>query len=337
MRIVTDGAEFGDMLSVSAYGSSAAASTAVKRTGSYSYKLTGDQEYIQYSLGSVISEFYVRYSVYRPAGYGGKVFEVLNGGDYKCRGNMNSSGLIQFVQGFFQDQIFTTTIAIPGDAHTLLEIHYKSNGNSGYLEVKVNGVLDPASISGTAFVGDTVSNFRITGCNGTTEYFDDIAINTTTDTDGKGDTGWIGDGHIELLVPNGNSPDGGWTDDFTGSDGNSTDNYALVDEIPPSSSDYIQSETIGHQDRYAFANFDATGKRIKRVWTEARGLDTSSGGNKVKLGLRVSGTDYLSTAKSLAATYGQVVGEHYKVNPATSAEWSDSELNAAQSLVEVAE
>lgn len=338
MRIVTDGAEGGDMLGVSS-SQNVAITSSVKRSGSYSYPLSGDQLWIQYNF-SAIREIYFRFCMYRAdLGNNHRIFQIWNGGD----GNLlkvdflRDTGKFYFTQGFFGDPVFTSSLSVSQTTWAIVEVRYYPNNSAGALQLKIDGILDPNSIS-SGNVGGGTSTFdglRFMGGNGGTIYFDDIGINNTSNTDGLGDTSWLGDGHIERLLPSGNSPDVGWSDQFVGSDGNSVDNYALVDEAVPSASDYVYSETIGQQDRYALADWSGTGKRIKRVWTEARGLDTSGSGSKIKLGVRTNSTDYLSSGLALSGTAGKVAGSHYKVNPNSSVEWSEADINALQLVMEV--
>lgn len=338
MRIVTDGAEGGDMLGVSS-SQNIAITSSVKRSGVYSYPISSDQAWMQYNF-SAIRQIYFRFCMYRAdLGNNHRIFQILNGGD----GNLlkvdflRDTGKFAFTQGFFSDPIFTSVLGVPLTTWTLIEVRYYPNDATGALQIKFDGILDANSIA-SGQVGGGTSTFdglRFGGGNGGTIYFDDLGINNTSDTDGLGDISWLGDGHIERLLPNGNSPDGGWSDQWLGSDGNSVDNYALVDEAVPSGTDYVLSETVGQQDRYALTDWSGSGKRIKRVWTEARGLDTSASGSKVKLGVRTNSVDYLSAGLALAAASGKVAGTHYKVNPNSSVTWSEADINALQLVMEV--
>jgi hypothetical protein len=83
-----------------------------------------------------------------------------------------------------------------------------------------------------------------TGGDATLDYIvDDLAIN---DSAGADENTWCGEGEVIVLRPNGNGDNSQWT----GSDGNSTDNYLLVNETPPDTSSYVQSNTSGQIDDY---------------------------------------------------------------------------------------
>jgi hypothetical protein len=335
-RLITDGAEFGDLLLFSSYNGLTLTSS-IKRSGTYSYNLNGTTQSFVITPVSALSEFYFRIGIYINADFR---LKFRNGTTVMASITRNNgTGILEL---HFADYNSATILvngvtALSQNTWYLLEVHLKIHDTSGIAEFKIDGSLEGSTFSGDTRNGTptTIDNIYSLNPTGGGWYFDDIALNDTDNSDGKNDNAWCGDGHIELLMPTGNSPDGGWSDQFTGSDSNSTDNYALVDELPPNGTDYVQSETVGHQDRYQLANWTGTGKRIRRVWTEARALDVSNLGSKLKLGVRVSNGDYLSAGRVLLGTYSRVVGDEYLLNPANSSLWDDTALNAAQSLMEV--
>jgi hypothetical protein len=67
------------------------------------------------------------------------------------------------------------------------------------------------------------------------------------------DAAYKGDMAVVTLRPNGN----GSSSQFLGSDGNSTDNYALVNETPPSMTQYVGDSVSGHIDLYTMDDLPA--------------------------------------------------------------------------------
>ena len=88
---------------------------------------------------------------------------------------------------------------------------------------RINGLQDIA-YSTTGW--DSTIERVLLGLRGS--YFDDVSY---------GHSGWPGDIRYEVLVPN--AVQG--TNEWTCSTG--TDHYALVDEIPPSDTDYLSTDT----------------------------------------------------------------------------------------------
>lgn len=333
-RLFTDGAEFGDLLFFTNAGA-VTASTTQKRTGAYSYRSGGYANYATKSISATDGEIYLREAIRLDALNNCVLMRVKN----------NNGGETQFSLKYYAspgsfaitsretDTVWSTSagyVTIQSATWHLIEIHFKLHDTLGKAQLKVDG------IACAEFSGDTKENIY-TGLDtiwfyeqGQAYYFDDIACNNIDNTDGLNDNSWCGDGRVELLSPNGN----GNVNEWTGSDSNSTDNYALVDEVPSSSSDYVEDSTPGNQDAYTLTDFSGTGKTILRVWAEARAIDTVPEGAQIKLGLRTNSTDYLSSEITLGTTYQRIKGTDYKINPNDSAAWEDADLDGLELVLE---
>jgi|WetSurSiteA1Bulk_404760.scaffolds.fasta_scaffold01970_6 hypothetical protein len=323
-RIFTDGAEFGDNYFFSSGGSISSSSP---RTGSYCYRVWESSGYKNILS---VSEVYLRVAIWLSAFSSSFVLAAFRKGTTtlgSIKMNATSHVLEFYVGGTL---VASGTIPTISSGWFLLEWHYKLD-NSGVSQIKYEGVLD------IDYSGDTTpdsntnfDNIYFASTNGIGMAIDDLALNDTGNSDGKGDNSWCGDGRIEILMPNGN----GNVNEWTGSDSNSTDNYALVDEVPPSSTDYVEDSTPGNQDAYTITDFTGTNKQILRVWAEARAMDTVPEGAQMKIGLRTNSTDYLSAAKTLLTSYSVVKGDEYKLNPNDSAAWEDADLDALELVLE---
>jgi hypothetical protein len=106
--------------------------------------------------------------------------------------------------------------------------------------------------SGTIDLAATPTNFGcyINSADATLDYIiDDCSINDTT---GSFQNSWPPDDeHIIVQRPNADGDNSGWN----GSDADSTDNWALVEEVPPTVTDYVEENTAGIIDDYGM---DAT-------------------------------------------------------------------------------
>ena len=67
---------------------------------------------------------------------------------------------------------------------------------------------------------------------------------------------WLGDCHVDYLVPDGS----GDTNEWLGSDGNSVDNYLLVNEVPPSGVQFVEADGEDLLDLYTVTNLPASGE-----------------------------------------------------------------------------
>lgn len=331
-RLFTEGGEFGDMLG---WNVATGGIVTTKRSGAYAFNNSiGGGEYTFQKNFTGVDEIYVRTGIYITYSSNGYLMGLRNGttvlGYIK---HDSATNKLSVYSGSPNGTLLATgNITFSQGTWYLIEWHLKLADSGGVSEVKIDGVLDMTFTGDTKPGSDTtIDNFYFhSGSGWAALYLDDVAINNTSNADGKGDNSWCGDGHIEILMPNGN----GSLNQWTGSDGNSTDNYALVDELPASSADYVENATAGQQDKYAVADFTATNKQVLRIWAEARAIDTAAEGAQMKLGVRTNSTDYVSAAKTLLTSYTPIKGDEYKLNPADSGAWEDADLDGIELVLE---
>lgn len=323
-RIFTDGAETGDMSFWSTYSVSTV-STTTPQNGSYHYIVTGSSSNVVRSFAAVTEGFW-RFRL-RWEGTQQQIIKFRN----------STTDLLTLTLTYATQKIAVTT-ATTGDTgsnsflsnrSTLVEVHYKIADASGEIEIKIDGV------SKFTFTGDTkpgaattIDNFIINGFSGANYlYVDDIAMN---DTSGSSDNSWCGDGKVIALTPNGDGDSSQWL----GSDGNSTNNYQLVDELPPSNTDYVTTSGSGYIDNYALTSYTLSGtESVGRVWTVSVSRDVAAAGT-LNLGLKTNSTNY-TVGKLLGTSFGRVETSGYALNPNTGAAWTQAQLDALQSTIEM--
>lgn len=149
------------------------------------------------------------------------------------------------------------------------------------------------------------------------------------DTTGEGAGAAPPDLRFPLIVPNGN----GNYADWTGSDGNSVDNYALVDELPPSATDYVSAASAGLNDSYALADYTPTpGATVAAVIPLCRALKDAAGTTlQLKIATRAGGSDGSGTAQALGTGYA-TIWERYTTKPAGGA-WAEADVDGAEVLL----
>lgn len=204
------------------------------------------------------------------------------------------------------------------------------NDSTGSVLIKVNGdtVINLTSQdtknAGTGSVFDTFA-FGVRANAAATIDFDDMYL---ANNDAAGVTDFLGDCQVETLRPSG---DGNYSQ-FTGSDGNSTNNSLLVDEAALDIADYVQA-AAGNKDTYAYGNLTASSPTIKGVQAQAVAIKTASSAQSFKQDTRISSTDYQGSSQALSTSdvpYQQI----WEVSPATSSAWTGSEVNGAEFGVE---
>lgn len=198
----------------------------------------------------------------------------------------------------------------------------------GTVDVYVNGVsilsLTGQNTRATANTQTNAVRFGQTG--GTTHDWDDVYI---CDTAGSTNNTPLGDVRVQAILPNGN----GNSSVLVGSDGNSTDNYLLVDESTPNTADYVESSTPGDKDTYAYPNLTPTSGTVYGVQVLPYAAKTDAGTRSIVTVARLSGTEADSAVATLSttATYYPDIRE---TKPGGGA-WSVSDVNSAEFGVKV--
>lgn len=217
-----------------------------------------------------------------------------------------------------------------------IEVKATLSDTVGVVTIRVNGA-EVLNLTGqdtkNAGTGTTFDSVGVTstGSAGSGNLIDDIYV---LDPNGSAPyNDFLGDCKIETIIPSGN----GSSSQLTGSDGNSTDNYLLVDERPASTTDYVQSATVGHKDLYAFTDLTTASGSVLAVQTSALALKSDAGSANIKIVERSSvGTERDSASIPLVASPGVWVSTGpLTVDPA-NATWTISSVNDAQFGAKVA-
>ena len=207
-----------------------------------------------------------------------------------------------------------------------IEVKVVVHDTTGSVAVRVDGVpvTFNASLTGidtrNAGTAGIVDRVRFAG-SAAYYFYDDLYI---CDDAGSVNNDFLGICKIERLLP---STGNGDHVDFTCSTG--TDHGALVDENPPTDdTDYVSSDTAGHQDCYHYPSLALTGS-ILGVQTNLYARKTDAGARTVAAIVRSGGTTYPGAALAPLTTY-RYLTEVQAVNPATGLAWTAAEIAGLQ-------
>lgn len=120
------------------------------------------------------------------------------------------------------------------------------------------------------------------------------------------------------------------TDDsiqYTRSSGSDSSN--LIDETNYSETDYVESSTVGHADKFNMTTLDTAGGTILGVESRIYHQKTDAGARTARFITEISSTDYEGADLSPATTFSEDF-EVEEVSPATAAAFTDAELNGAK-------
>lgn len=213
-----------------------------------------------------------------------------------------------------------------GADYKMVELEVVFHASAGEIRLKVADV-EVLHVTGlnTAPSGVAQANRVRVHLSTSSDYIDDFYVND--DSGSSPENTFMGEGFVvESMIGNGNGNSSQWV----GSDGNSTDNYLLVDDSGNDDTDYVKSGTLNDLDTYAMSNLsNATGTviRVSHMFI-ARKDDVAA--RTLASTLRTNGTDYVSgTNKTMAGTYALFLDER-TINPDTSLRFTISEINAIE-------
>jgi len=222
----------------------------------------------------------------------------------------------------------TPNIWFPDSWH-YMEVGAKIHDTAGWVELRQDGVTR------MRFEGDTRNG-------GTDGLIDMVAFNQRTNAgvhsiddvyilneQGSVNNSWLGDTRMYPLYPMGN----GFYAMHVGSDGNSVDNYLLVDEAgTPITTDYVGSANPGDIDTYLFQDLPVTLGTIRGVEIRVHAAKSDTGTKQFRIITRRLSTDSAGSDKVLAAIpLFQTHHEIYELDPhAGPGAWSITNINGTE-------
>ena len=207
------------------------------------------------------------------------------------------------------------------------------DAGAGGVEVRVNGatVLNLVAIDtkngGTKTVLETVSFNASSGPTGTVYYLDDIYICNGASTINND---FLGDCTVYTLLPVANGTYSNWG----GSDGNTIDNYLLVDDNPVSTADYVASDTPEAADSYEFTPIPMTGN-IKGVVHRSYASKSDAGDRSFRQIMLDAGDTIYGGPDIPLGTAWAIYSRMMEESPESGAAWMPGALNSDEFGVQV--
>jgi len=304
---------------VGAWDANFAITTAQKRTGNYSlYIGTGGKRAVIAVPGNPTS-LYVRLGFRYVSGNAIILYFLDSSGTRQV--GLHIDGGSGVLQAKAVNTMLASGSAVPPNEWICYEIYVLIDNTNGRFVVKRNGSTD------IDFTGDTRQGLADIGSvtlgydSSFAGYYDDIAIN---DTNGAANNSWIGQGGVIGLKPSGAGTYSEWTP-------SAGDNYAAVDEIPPSEADYVQASVADKRDLYAMENMPAGTWRVDAVTWWARGVLDAAGDSYIARLMRQDGVDFVGADQGLDVTYKYV--REVMANAPDGTAWTAAKVNAIEAGV----
>lgn len=242
--------------------------------------------------------------------------------------NWDAAGRIQVRRGTGSGAIIATSTHTPVISGSWVHIGWEVTiaDAGGIVNVWLNGVQVITFTGDTKNAGTSTNIDAISVPAGLNVFSDDLYWN---DNLGGVQNTFLGDLSVKEVRGNGNGASSQWV----GSDGNSTDNYLLTDEVPLNTTDYVASSTAADRDLYAVADLTITGS-VLAVQVHAYAQKTDAGARSLKTLQRSSGgTVVASSALPLTTTYGVLSGTLRTTDP-DGAAWTVATVNSCQYGIE---
>ena len=225
-------------------------------------------------------------------------------------------------------------IRLDQGAWRYMEFKFNIHDSTGNVEVRRDGVTVLNLTNVDTRNGGTTANihtiqFGQSADNGN-GALDDVYV---LKNDGSGLTDFLGEVEVEGMYPVAN----GNYSEQTGSDGNSTDNFLLVDDnTSVNDNDFVTSGTTGHRDTYQLSNLARPNAIIHGVLLAHRSRRTDTNQRSIRRILRSAGVDNSGADIPLPTSF---VWNHevFEMNPTTATNWTVSSINGLELGTEVRE
>ena len=289
-------------------------------------------------LPSAVSDLYVGFALYYASGGWAGNYETIysvfadNGTVAHFRVKVAVPDTIQVMR--YDGTVLASSAAgaVALNSWQFMEVYGKVADSGGRVTVRMNGITI-IDFTGDTKNGGTSTNIDMI-CFGdanlnigtrTTMLIDDLYV--CDNTGSAPHNTFLGDVRVHTTSPSaaGNSTQ------FTPSTGA---NYAAVDEIPYSATDYVSAVPSGTKDTYQMADLSVTPTTIFGVQTNLIAKKTDAGAANIRPVIRSGGVDYAGASRTLLSndrTFSEVNAQ----NPNTSASWTAGGINAVEVGMEI--
>lgn len=286
------------------------------------------------SLGTSFQTWVVGFAILVPSTPGTQVnvFRIEDGTTAQIEIRVNTDLTISVTRN--GTTLGTSSTTLTTNTWAYVELKVKIDNTTGTIELKINGVtrIGPSSSLDTQNTANASASAFVIGSDRLSVRLDDLYVlnGTSSGVSGAPNNDFLGDVRVEALFPNGN----GNSSQFVGSDGNSTDNYLLVDETTPNDdTDYVQSSTLNDKDTYAMTDLVTVAGSVYGIQAVPNAKKDDAGSRTFKTQIRSGGTDVEGAEKTLGTSYA-FFPEIFESDSA-GAQWTISSINSIEAGVKV--
>jgi hypothetical protein len=288
-----------------------------------SLELPAFSESLEWNIG--FDFYYASGTETDPRGF----FDLLDHNSARmCRLALAADGSLKWYRGNGATLIGTTSTLLSAATWYFIEMQFRLNDTTGYIQLKIDDVLD-INVTGTDTLeaGVGLPSYFLLGSFGSATGHREKRIDNLLIRD---DLTWMGPLKAEPLTLTADTAD----KDFLRSTG--SDNYALIDETVVSETDYIYSGTPGDLDLYTLSNLSDIPEDIAFVQTMTIAEMTTVGTrvirSKIKSGSSTADGDEFGVTDSADPS---PIFQRFTTDPATGVAWTKSGIDGMTAGVEV--
>lgn len=261
------------------------------------------------------------------ASTGRDLFRIRNGTTNIGFFGYDSAGRMKYTLSNYSTPLAQSDVDVVADGvwnYIELKLH-RATGTGGSVDILVNGV-SVASATGINTGSSSIDNIQASSGTNTSSsdnsmQYDDLYI--------RNDLTLLGPSRVDTLRPSADTAQKDWTPSA------GSDNYAMVNDATYDDSTYVSASGPGDLDLYDFDNMGFNPDSIHAV----QALYTASKDDVTARTVRSSVLSGATTANGATVAPGDtgfaVYTDIYEQDPATSAAWDTSGVNALQAGIEV--
>ncbi len=339
-RLWTCGFEAGTIITNRCLVNKMSIDSGIRRTGAYGTRANASDAFLRAVLDSDLTELYARVGFYLPYTNGTTTLGIMhflnseNEDMIQVLISRSTYGtlVIQRREASSWTELAHSSKLLSYDTWHCVELHLKLHDSEGVAQLKVDGGSSLwIDYSGDTLGSNTPASVRcfglgksVTGPNNDLaayQRWDDLALNDTT---GDQNNSWCGVGGVYPIKPTG-------AGDHTGQTPSTGDNWACVDEVPPSNTDYVYTDTAGVYDLYACSDPspDPGAADVVAMTVFAQAKLAAAGDSSLATIIKTNNTEVQGSAVTLSTT-AAYIATTYDLNPVTGEAWTLDEVKALQ-------
>ena len=267
---------------------------------------------------------------FKPGNVGQVTHDILSlrdVGTLQCDLVLNTNGKLAVTRN--GTTLGTSTIALTSGVYNYIELKVTIHNTTGVVTLRVNGVTEitltaqDTQNTGNATADEVWFGFDRLQTDGAIAFSDDYDDLYVLDgTGGAPYNDFLGDSRVDALYPVSDQ-----LAQWVPSTG--TDHWALVDESPPNTSDYVTESTVGDIDRFGFTDLPVLTSPVVRAVQVAMYAQNPEGGARNIAATALSNAVALDGATQALSLSFRYLYEIYTKNPDGTVDWTPTTVDAA--------